>query len=194
MLKADILTSQTAINLNSQQPLASWQWACALTLSLAPWFPTQSVCLAEEMTCESLAKWLARGQATIMLLHVTDCCCHFLGALGWSLKLCGVFIADIDECALRTHTCWNDSACVNLVGGFDCLCPAGPSCSGDCPHEGGLKHNGQVWILREDRCSVCSCKVRLTGCAGSCTVLCCFFLSVHHGLLSDLIHIGQRGP
>ncbi|KAH0517243.1 Protein kinase C-binding protein NELL1 [Microtus ochrogaster] len=66
--------------------------------------------------------------------------------------------ADIEECALRTHTCWNDSACVNLVGGFDCLCPAGPSCSGDCPHEGGLKHNGQVWILREDRCSVCSCK------------------------------------
>ncbi|KAM7330773.1 hypothetical protein ACRRTK_009962 [Alexandromys fortis] len=69
-----------------------------------------------------------------------------------------VLAEDIDECALRTHTCWNDSACINLVGGFDCLCPAGPSCSGDCPHEGGLKHNGQVWILREDRCSVCSCK------------------------------------
>ncbi|CAH7459207.1 Nell1 [Phodopus roborovskii] len=64
----------------------------------------------------------------------------------------------IDECALRTHTCWNDSACINLAGGFDCLCPSGPSCSGDCPHEGGLKHNGQVWVLREDRCSVCSCK------------------------------------
>ncbi|VTJ80760.1 Hypothetical predicted protein, partial [Marmota monax] len=64
----------------------------------------------------------------------------------------------IDECALRTHTCWNDSACINLAGGFDCLCPSGPSCSGDCPHEGGLKHNGQVWTLKEDRCSVCSCK------------------------------------
>ncbi|NP_001336372.1 neural EGFL like 1 L homeolog precursor [Xenopus laevis] len=65
---------------------------------------------------------------------------------------------DIDECALRTHTCWNDSACVNLEGGFDCLCPSGPSCTGDCPHEGGLKRNGQVWTLKEDRCSVCSCK------------------------------------
>ncbi|XP_058684278.1 protein kinase C-binding protein NELL1 isoform X6 [Poecile atricapillus] len=65
---------------------------------------------------------------------------------------------DIDECALKIHTCWNDSACVNLAGGFDCLCPSGPSCTGDCPHEGGFKRNGQVWTLREDRCSVCSCK------------------------------------
>ncbi|XP_060118195.1 protein kinase C-binding protein NELL1 isoform X4 [Heteronotia binoei] len=65
---------------------------------------------------------------------------------------------DIDECALRTHTCWNDSACVNLAGGFDCLCPSGPSCTGDCLHEGSLKRNGQVWTLKQDRCSVCSCK------------------------------------
>uniref|UniRef100_A0A670XZ28 Neural EGFL like 1 n=1 Tax=Pseudonaja textilis TaxID=8673 RepID=A0A670XZ28_PSETE len=65
---------------------------------------------------------------------------------------------DIDECALKTHTCWNDSACINLAGGFDCLCPSGPSCTGDCPHEGGLKRNGQVWTLKKDRCSVCSCK------------------------------------
>ncbi|XP_044871809.1 protein kinase C-binding protein NELL1 isoform X5 [Mauremys mutica] len=70
----------------------------------------------------------------------------------------GTICRDIDECALRTHTCWNDSACVNLAGGFDCLCPSGPSCTGDCPHEGGLKRNGQVWTLKEDRCSVCSCK------------------------------------
>ncbi|KAG8518476.1 Protein kinase C-binding protein NELL1 [Galemys pyrenaicus] len=70
-----------------------------------------------------------------------------------------LLLVDIDECALRTHTCWNDSACINLAGGFDCLCPSGPSCSGDCPHEGGLKRNGQVWTLKEDRCSVCSCKL-----------------------------------
>ncbi|XP_065539482.1 protein kinase C-binding protein NELL1 isoform X4 [Lathamus discolor] len=70
----------------------------------------------------------------------------------------GTICRDIDECALKTHTCWNDSACVNLAGGFDCLCPAGPSCTGDCPHEGGFKRNGQVWTLQEDRCSVCSCK------------------------------------
>lgn len=24
-----------------------------------------------------------------------------------------------------------------------------------------MKRNGQVWTLKEDRCSVCSCKVRL---------------------------------
>ncbi|XP_029438398.1 protein kinase C-binding protein NELL1 isoform X3 [Rhinatrema bivittatum] len=65
---------------------------------------------------------------------------------------------DVDECALKTHTCWNDSACVNLKGGFDCLCPSGPSCTGDCWHEEGLKRNGQVWTLKDDRCSVCSCK------------------------------------
>ncbi|XP_065448642.1 protein kinase C-binding protein NELL1 isoform X8 [Chrysemys picta bellii] len=73
-------------------------------------------------------------------------------------SLSGESCIDIDECALRTHTCWNDSACVNLEGGFDCLCPSGPSCTGDCPHEGGFKRNGQVWTLKEDRCSVCSCK------------------------------------
>uniref|UniRef100_A0A8D2NFI2 Protein kinase C-binding protein NELL1 n=1 Tax=Zonotrichia albicollis TaxID=44394 RepID=A0A8D2NFI2_ZONAL len=79
----------------------------------------------------------------------------------------GESCVDIDECALKIHTCWNDSACVNLPGGFDCLCPSGPSCTGDCPHEGGLKRNGQVWTLREDRCSVCSCKVRSGAPGGS---------------------------
>ncbi|XP_063293926.1 protein kinase C-binding protein NELL1 isoform X2 [Pelobates fuscus] len=73
-------------------------------------------------------------------------------------SLSGESCVDINECALKTHTCWNDSACVNLEGGFDCLCPSGPSCTGDCPHEGALKRNGQVWTLKEDRCSVCSCK------------------------------------
>ncbi|XP_070813650.1 protein kinase C-binding protein NELL1 [Pituophis catenifer annectens] len=73
-------------------------------------------------------------------------------------SLSGESCVDIDECALNTHTCWNDSACVNLAGGFDCLCPSGPSCTGDCPYEGGLKRNGQVWTLKKDRCSVCSCK------------------------------------
>uniref|UniRef100_A0A8C5N0N8 Neural EGFL like 1 n=1 Tax=Leptobrachium leishanense TaxID=445787 RepID=A0A8C5N0N8_9ANUR len=73
-------------------------------------------------------------------------------------SISGESCVDIDECALRIHTCWNDSACVNLEGGFDCLCPSGPSCTGDCPHDGTLKRNGQVWTLKDDRCSVCSCK------------------------------------
>ncbi|XP_043561327.1 protein kinase C-binding protein NELL1-like isoform X4 [Chiloscyllium plagiosum] len=65
---------------------------------------------------------------------------------------------DIDECASGIHSCWNDSVCVNLDGGFDCRCPFGEHCTGDCPHDEGLKRNGQVWTLREDRCSVCSCQ------------------------------------
>ncbi|XP_042197315.1 protein kinase C-binding protein NELL1 isoform X2 [Callorhinchus milii] len=65
---------------------------------------------------------------------------------------------DIDECVTGMHSCWNDSVCVNLEGGFDCRCPYGEHCTGDCPLDGGLKHNGQVWTLTDDRCSVCSCQ------------------------------------
>ncbi|XP_051885506.1 protein kinase C-binding protein NELL1-like isoform X1 [Pristis pectinata] len=65
---------------------------------------------------------------------------------------------DIDECATGMHSCWNDSVCVNLEGGFDCRCPFGEHCTGDCPHDEELKRNGQVWTLRNDRCSVCSCQ------------------------------------
>ncbi|XP_059508163.1 protein kinase C-binding protein NELL1-like isoform X5 [Stegostoma tigrinum] len=65
---------------------------------------------------------------------------------------------DIDECASGVHSCWNDSVCVNLDGGFDCRCPFGEHCTGDCPHDEGLKRNGQVWTLRDDRCSICSCQ------------------------------------
>ncbi|XP_067902605.1 protein kinase C-binding protein NELL1-like isoform X3 [Heterodontus francisci] len=65
---------------------------------------------------------------------------------------------DIDECTTGMHSCWNDSVCVNLEGGFDCRCPFGEHCTGDCPHDEGLKHNGQVWTLTDDRCSVCLCQ------------------------------------
>ncbi|XP_069779797.1 protein kinase C-binding protein NELL1-like [Narcine bancroftii] len=65
---------------------------------------------------------------------------------------------DIDECATGMHSCWNDSVCVNLEGGYDCRCPFGEHCTGDCPHDEGLKRNGQVWTLKDDRCSVCSCQ------------------------------------
>ena len=73
-------------------------------------------------------------------------------------------LPDIDECGLQTHTCWNDSACVNLPGGYDCVCASGPGCSGDCPQEGeeegGVRRNGEDWKPGFDRCAVCSCKVR----------------------------------
>ncbi|XP_072322792.1 protein kinase C-binding protein NELL1-like isoform X3 [Scyliorhinus torazame] len=75
-----------------------------------------------------------------------------------SYSFTGETCIDIDECGTETHSCWNDSVCVNLEGGFDCRCPVGEHCTGDCPHDEGLKFNRQVWTLRDDRCSVCSCQ------------------------------------
>ncbi|KAL2089067.1 hypothetical protein ACEWY4_015966 [Coilia grayii] len=75
-----------------------------------------------------------------------------------SYLLDGSSCVDVDECATQTHTCWNESVCVNLPGGYDCMCTFGPECTGDCPHEDGLKRNGEEWSLRHDRCSICSCK------------------------------------
>ncbi|KAF7246448.1 Protein kinase C-binding protein NELL2 [Varanus komodoensis] len=65
---------------------------------------------------------------------------------------------DIDECATGRHSCANDTICFNLDGGYDCRCPHGKNCTGDCIHEGKIKHNGQIWVLENDRCSVCSCQ------------------------------------
>lgn len=66
---------------------------------------------------------------------------------------------DIDECGTGRHSCANDTICFNLDGGYDCRCPHGKNCTGDCIHEGKIKHNGQIWVLENDRCSVCSCQV-----------------------------------
>ncbi|XP_062913743.1 protein kinase C-binding protein NELL2-like [Mobula hypostoma] len=71
---------------------------------------------------------------------------------------------DIDECATGRHSCTNDTVCFNLEGGYDCRCPHGKNCTGDCVHEGRIKHNGQIWVLDNDRCSVCSCQTGLVLC------------------------------
>ncbi|XP_062338970.1 protein kinase C-binding protein NELL2 [Osmerus eperlanus] len=65
---------------------------------------------------------------------------------------------DIDECDTGRHNCANDTVCFNVEGGYDCHCPHGRNCSGDCHHDDKVKHNGQIWVLEEDRCSVCSCQ------------------------------------
>ncbi|KAL0196101.1 hypothetical protein M9458_009673, partial [Cirrhinus mrigala] len=54
--------------------------------------------------------------------------------------------------------CANDTVCFNVDGGYDCRCPHGRNCTGDCAHDGKVKHNGQIWVLDDDRCSVCSCQ------------------------------------
>ncbi|MBN3314297.1 NELL2 protein, partial [Atractosteus spatula] len=71
---------------------------------------------------------------------------------------------DIDECGTGRNTCANDTVCFNLEGGYDCRCPHGKNCTGDCIHENKVKHNGQIWVLENDRCSVCSCQSGLVMC------------------------------
>lgn len=72
---------------------------------------------------------------------------------------CFFLAVDIDECGTGRHSCANDTICFNLDGGYDCRCPHGKNCTGDCIHDGKVKHNGQIWVLENDRCSVCSCQV-----------------------------------
>lgn len=71
-----------------------------------------------------------------------------------------LFYSDINECKTGRNTCANDTVCFNLEGGYDCRCPHGHNCTGDCIHDNKVKHSGQIWVLDADRCSVCSCQVR----------------------------------
>ncbi|XP_061085891.1 protein kinase C-binding protein NELL2 [Conger conger] len=71
---------------------------------------------------------------------------------------------DIDECVAGRNSCANDTLCFNLDGGYDCRCPHGTNCTGDCVHHSKVKHNGQIWVLENDRCSVCSCQSGLVMC------------------------------
>ncbi|XP_015681371.1 protein NEL [Protobothrops mucrosquamatus] len=73
-------------------------------------------------------------------------------------------VPDIDECGTGRHSCANDTICFNLDGGYDCRCPHGKNCTGDCIHERKIKHNGQIWVLENDRCSVCSCQTGYVMC------------------------------
>uniref|UniRef100_A0A8D3DRU3 Neural EGFL like 1 n=1 Tax=Scophthalmus maximus TaxID=52904 RepID=A0A8D3DRU3_SCOMX len=86
------------------------------------------------------------------------------GVHGTAHALPCLCLADIDECGLQTHTCWNDSVCVNLPGGYDCVCTSGPGCSGDCPQDEGARRNGEDWKPGFDRCAICSCKDGRTYC------------------------------
>lgn len=80
-----------------------------------------------------------------------------------SFSLSHLSFPDVDECNLQTHTCWNHSMCVNLPGGYDCVCTSGPGCSGDCQQDKGIRRNGEDWKPSFDRCVLCSCKVEWLG-------------------------------
>ncbi|KAL2102354.1 hypothetical protein ACEWY4_001522 [Coilia grayii] len=55
------------------------------------------------------------------------------------------------ECESGRHSCPNDTVCFNMDGGYDCRCPHGRNCSGDCSYDNKVKHNGQIWVLDSDR-------------------------------------------
>uniref|UniRef100_A0A8C1JKD0 Neural EGFL like 2b n=1 Tax=Cyprinus carpio TaxID=7962 RepID=A0A8C1JKD0_CYPCA len=95
------------------------------------------------------------------LFRMKQSCCVYLVCLWCLLCFC---MADIDECEMGRHSCANDTVCFNVDGGYDCRCPHGRNCTGDCAHDGKVKDNGQIWVLDDDRCSVCSCQSGLVMC------------------------------
>ncbi|CAB1323380.1 unnamed protein product [Coregonus sp. 'balchen'] len=84
--------------------------------------------------------------------------CAPQGILLFSVLSGGMEWEDINECKMGRNTCANDTVCFNLEGGYDCRCPHGRNCTGDCIHDNKVKHNRQIWVLDNDRCSVCSCQ------------------------------------
>uniref|UniRef100_A0AAV2LT84 EGF-like domain-containing protein n=1 Tax=Knipowitschia caucasica TaxID=637954 RepID=A0AAV2LT84_KNICA len=67
-------------------------------------------------------------------------------------------VSDVDECALRLHSCAGATVCENAPGGFHCVCPKGSDCSTSCPHPGGDRLHGEEWTSEEEPCQVCSCQ------------------------------------
>ncbi|XP_078530402.1 protein kinase C-binding protein NELL2 isoform X4 [Lissotriton helveticus] len=105
--------------------------------------------------CKAFCKDGCRNGGTCVAPNV--CLCS-QGFTGLSCE------TDIDECSTGRHSCSNDTTCFNLDGGYDCRCPHGKNCTGDCVYESKVKHNGQIWVLENDRCSVCSCQTGLVMC------------------------------
>uniref|UniRef100_A0A4W3J6F3 Neural EGFL like 2 n=1 Tax=Callorhinchus milii TaxID=7868 RepID=A0A4W3J6F3_CALMI len=105
--------------------------------------------------CKAFCEDGCRNGGTCNTPNVCSCPQGFTG------QLCET---DIDECATRRHSCANDTICFNLEGGYYCRCPHGKNCTDDCVYEGKIKHNGQIWVLENDRCSVCSCQKGMVMC------------------------------
>uniref|UniRef100_A0A6Q2YQE5 Neural EGFL like 2 n=1 Tax=Esox lucius TaxID=8010 RepID=A0A6Q2YQE5_ESOLU len=99
--------------------------------------------------CKAICDGLCQNGGTCV--SPNNCICQ----PGFTGKRCET---DINECKTGRNTCANDTTCFNLEGGYDCRCPHGRNCSGDCIHDNKVKHNRQIWVLENDRCSVCSCQ------------------------------------
>uniref|UniRef100_A0AAQ4RLB6 Neural EGFL like 2 n=1 Tax=Gasterosteus aculeatus aculeatus TaxID=481459 RepID=A0AAQ4RLB6_GASAC len=99
--------------------------------------------------CKAMCDGLCQNGGTCV--SPNNCVCQ----QGFTGKRCET---DINECKTGRNTCANDTVCFNLDGGYDCRCPHGHNCTGDCIHNNKVKHSGQIWVLDSDRCSVCSCQ------------------------------------
>uniref|UniRef100_A0A3Q3JFM7 Neural EGFL like 2 n=1 Tax=Monopterus albus TaxID=43700 RepID=A0A3Q3JFM7_MONAL len=99
--------------------------------------------------CKAMCDGLCQNGGTCV--SPNNCVCQ----QGFTGKRCET---DINECKTGRNTCANDTVCFNLEGGYDCRCPHGHNCTGDCIHDNKVKHSGQIWVLDSDRCSVCSCQ------------------------------------
>uniref|UniRef100_A0A3P8VGP7 Neural EGFL like 2 n=1 Tax=Cynoglossus semilaevis TaxID=244447 RepID=A0A3P8VGP7_CYNSE len=99
--------------------------------------------------CKAMCDGLCQNGGTC--ISPNNCVCQ----QGFTGKRCET---DINECKTGRNTCANDTVCFNLDGGYDCRCPHGHNCTGDCIHDNKVKHSGQIWVLDSDRCSVCSCQ------------------------------------
>ena len=45
-----------------------------------------------------------------------------------------LYLSDVDECALGLSRCENGATCLNVLGGYECVCPpgwTGPFCAAD---------------------------------------------------------------
>uniref|UniRef100_A0A8C7IZB9 Neural EGFL like 2 n=1 Tax=Oncorhynchus kisutch TaxID=8019 RepID=A0A8C7IZB9_ONCKI len=99
--------------------------------------------------CKAMCDGLCQNGGTC--ISPNNCICQ----QGFTGKRCET---DINECKMGRNTCANDTVCFNLEGGYDCRCPHGRNCTGDCILDNKVKHNRQIWVLDNDRCSVCSCQ------------------------------------
>uniref|UniRef100_A0A3Q3VWZ9 Uncharacterized protein n=1 Tax=Mola mola TaxID=94237 RepID=A0A3Q3VWZ9_MOLML len=99
--------------------------------------------------CKAMCEGMCQNGGTCV--SPNNCICQ----QGFTGKRCET---DINECKTGRNTCANDTVCFNLEGGYDCRCPHGHNCTGDCIHDNKVKHSGQIWVLDSDRCSVCSCQ------------------------------------
>uniref|UniRef100_A0A674F755 Neural EGFL like 2 n=1 Tax=Salmo trutta TaxID=8032 RepID=A0A674F755_SALTR len=117
--------------------------------------------------CRALCDGLCQNGGSCINPDTCTCQQGFTGKrceTGKNTVCLSLLSADIDECATDRHSCANDTVCFNVDGGYDCRCPHGKNCTGDCNHDNKHKHNGQIWVLDNDRCSVCSCQSGLVMC------------------------------